>query len=86
MTRVRLVLLSLSFHSYVQAQSIEPGNLKLKGRVRNARKQVAVNMETKHEIDLYDSASIAEDDAAIKIQVRSQAVALTHPGLLLHVS
>ena len=60
----------LSFHSYVQAQSIEPGNLKLKGRVRNARKQVAINMETKHEIDLYDAASIAEDDAALKIQVR----------------
>ena len=61
-------------HSYVKAQSIEPGNPKLKARVRNARRQLAINLEMKHEIDLYDSASVKEDEAAIAIQVRDMSL------------
>lgn len=56
--------------SYVKAQSVEPGNEKLKHRVRNARRQLAINIEMKHEIDMYDSSQVQQDDAAMKIQVR----------------
>ena len=56
--------------SYVKAQTIEPSNPKLKLRVKNARKQLAINLEMKHEIDLYDAATVQQDEAAAKIQVR----------------
>jgi predicted DNA-binding protein (UPF0251 family) len=38
--------------------------------VKNARKQLAINLEMKHEIDLYDSAQLEQDEAAARIQVR----------------
>jgi hypothetical protein len=41
--------------------------------VKNARKQLAINLEMKHEIDLYDKGQVERDEAAAKIQVRKSS-------------
>jgi ABC-type multidrug transport system fused ATPase/permease subunit len=57
---------------YVQAQLIEPGNVKLRSRVRNARRQLAVEMDFQMQVALYDDTEIAEDEAAVKMQAAAR--------------
>jgi len=57
---------------YVRAQLIEPGNLKLRSRVRNARRQLAVEMDFQMQVALYDDNEIAEDEAAVQIQTAAR--------------
>ena len=53
---------------YVTAQTIDPGNKKLKDRVKTARKQLALDMELRRGVDLYNEESIEYEDNAVKIQ------------------